>query len=258
MKHITVGCDPEFFVKQDDNFINALGLVEGTKNNPFPVERGAVQVDGMALEFNISPANSSDEFVWNIEKVLEQLRMMIPSNLEFAMVPVAKFDKKYFEEQPAESKELGCEPDYNGWTGDVNKKPNNKVTFRTASGHVHIGYEGDKTYEDQCNLAKQLDFYLGLPSIIYDKDKKRRELYGKAGAFRPKPYGLEYRTLSNAWLLNRERMIWVFEQTVRACQDYFKGKRLFEKYGDIQTIINNSDKRTARDLIKKEGLVCPI
>ncbi len=41
---------------------------------------------------------------------------------------------------------------------------------------------------------------------MYDKDTERRGMYGKAGAFRPKPYGVEYRTLSNAWLSNDERI----------------------------------------------------
>jgi hypothetical protein len=34
----------------------------------------------------------------------------------------------------------------------------------------------------------------------WDKDTERRKLYGKPGAFRPKPYGCEYRVLSNAWV----------------------------------------------------------
>ena len=63
---ITIGCDPEFFVKENNKFVNAHGLIEGTKDFPQLVNKGAVQVDGMALEFNINPAKNSKEFVSNI------------------------------------------------------------------------------------------------------------------------------------------------------------------------------------------------
>ncbi len=39
-----------------------------------------------------------------------------------------------------------------------------------------------------------------MPAIILDKDKVRTRNYGKPGNFRPKPYGMEYRTLSNFWI----------------------------------------------------------
>ena len=38
-------------------------------------------------------------------------------------------------------------------------------------------------------MVKLLDIFLGIPSVIIDPDKKRRKLYGKAGAFRLTKYG---------------------------------------------------------------------
>ena len=61
-----------------------------------------------------------------------------------------------------------------------------------------------------------MDLFLGCPSIILDKDNKRRELYGKAGAYRNKPYGVEYRTLSNFWLTSSKLMQWVYKRTAFA------------------------------------------
>ena len=68
---ILVGADPELFVKNPNSgeFISAHGMVPGTKYDPYKVDKGAIQVDGMALEFNIDPARTVDEFVRNITEV---------------------------------------------------------------------------------------------------------------------------------------------------------------------------------------------
>ena len=51
-----VGADPEIFLGDaDGGLVSAYGLIKGDKEHPFPVTNGAVQVDGMAAEFNIDP-----------------------------------------------------------------------------------------------------------------------------------------------------------------------------------------------------------
>ena len=102
-----------------------------------------------------------------------------------------------------------------------------------------------------------MDFFLGLPSLFYDDDVRRRSMYGKAGCYRPKSYGVEYRTLSYAWLMSKERMAWVHRATVRGMQELMSGNFLFEKFGDISNIINTSDKEAAMKIIREANLeVC--
>ena len=221
-----------------------------------------VQVDGMALEFNIDPASTEDEFCINVQDVFNIMKLMVPE-YEVVAVPVADFTDEYLRKQPAAALELGCDPDYNAWTSEANRKPNSSIPMRTASGHVHIGWTdkediNDKNHINRCEIvSKQMDFYLGLPSLVYDADIRRRSMYGKAGAYRPKPYGVEYRTLSNAWL-NSDRLIkWVFRATKRGVEAAMNNNLLEEKYGDIQEIINNSDVKEAMKIIKAENLeVC--
>lgn len=254
---ITIGCDPELFVKHNGKFRSAHGLVPGTKESPHRVELGAVQVDGMALEYNIDPVDNADDFVRNNIAVMAQLKDMVPG-YEFAIVPSCKFNGAHFNAQPDEAKELGCTPDFNAYTLKENPKPDNKTTMRTASGHVHIGFieDADPTSDEHmvrcATLMKQLDCYLGLPSVIFDRDLNRRAMYGAAGAFRPKPYGAEYRVLSNAWLLSEERMRFVFNQTVRAINDLMAGIRPFDKLRQeaIEETINLSDKYSAQVYIR--------
>lgn len=58
--------------------------------------------------------------------------------------------------------------------------------------------------------------------------------------------------------LNRNRIKWVYSAAQKAIKEFFKGNLLFNKYGDIQAIINNSDEKECRAIMKKEGIVCPI
>lgn len=262
MNKILVGCDPEVFVKQNGRFVSAYNLIPGTKEAPFKVDKGAVQVDGFALEFNIDPAHSEDEFCINVAHVFNTLKLMVP-NHEIHTVPVAEFGFEYMEQQPEESLVLGCDPDFNAWEQCENQKPNGKVDFRTASGHVHIGWTNgqnpwDFHHMNQCaEVTKQMDFFLGLPSLAYDDDKKRRMLYGKAGCFRSKPYGAEYRTLSNAWLKSEELIRWVYRSVQEGMRRFTEGDILANKYGDIQRIINESDVNAAMLIVKREGIEVP-
>ncbi|HET8689265.1 MAG TPA: hypothetical protein VFM18_21855 [Methanosarcina sp.] len=259
---ILVGCDPEVFVKLNGKFQSAFGLIKGDKKNPMPVNKGAVQVDGMALEFNINPAKTEEEFIVNVQEVFNTLRAMVPK-YEVVAVPVADFDPSYMKQQPLEALELGCDPDYNAWTLDANKKPDGDRPFRTASGHVHIGWTNGEDITDgghfsrAANVAKQMDFFLGLPSLAYDKDTKRRSMYGKGGCMRVKPYGVEYRTLSNAWLNSPKLIGWVFRNVQAGMNRLMNGECLYEKHGDIQEIINNSDWKAAKAIIEQEAIEVP-
>lgn len=254
--NILVGCDPEIFVKRDNRFVSAHALIPGDKKNPYKVDKGAVQVDGMALEFNIDPASTEQEFVGNVQSVLKTLASMVPE-YELAPVPVADFPLEYIAAQPLVARELGCEPDFNAYTGMANIKPNAELPMRTASGHVHIGWTSGADIHDPAHLnacraaVQQCDVVLGLASLFYDSDTKRRSMYGKGGCFRPKVYGVEYRTLSNAWLLSPERMAWVFRNTKKAMQMLMDGRALFSEAQDVEAIINNSDKSRAESLIKQ-------
>ena len=255
---ILVGCDPELFVKKDGVLVSAHGLVQGSKEHPFRVSKGAVQVDGMALEFNIDPAEDENQFYLTIVDVMQALKAMCPEH-EFAIQPVAEFGAEYIKAQPEEAKELGCEPDYDAWTGRVNEKPNMDAPFRTASGHVHIGWRDPAgislDHVDNCRAAaKQMDFFLGLPSLFFDEDTKRRELYGNPGCFRPKPYGAEYRTLSNAWLRDPSLIRWVFRQVQEGMHRLIAGDCLDKQFGDITKIIKTSDKKAALQIINQAGI----
>lgn len=223
----TFGCDPELFIMNSDGkYVSAEGLIPGTKENPYPVKKGAVQVDGMAAEFNIDPATNFKDFSMNITTVMGALTKMLPPGYMLVQKPAVYFDEDVWESTSEEAKMLGCTPDFNAWTGEVNPPPDGDQhpRLRTASGHIHIGWQDGDAFDPEhiknCrDLVKQLDWYLGAWSVAVDKDNTRRSLYGKAGACRFKPYGVEYRVLSNFWVKSPDARLAVWNRMQRALLD---------------------------------------
>jgi hypothetical protein len=85
-------------------------------------------------------------------------------------------------------------------------------------------------------------------------------MYGAAGAFRPKPYGVEYRVLSNAWLQSEELMAWVYRTTTKAITDLFEGKAAFHQHVALVKRLMAEKKPnlgTIRQLMDRHGVETP-
>lgn len=244
-KDFTIGADPEIFIGDGGSFISAHNLLPGSKQEPHVVKNGAVQVDGMAAEFNIDPASSLEEFNHNLDSVQETLKGMI-GDKQFLKVASVEFDEGFTKGIPLENLELGCEADYNGWTLAENPSPEAALNMRTVGGHVHLGGFFSKDpfkwshFETSARLARILDYTLGVYSVLWDKDDKRRGMYGKAGCFRPKTYGMEYRTLSNSWLFDKKLTKFVYEGVERAL--VLMHDPDFSPPEEVTNIINTSDR----------------
>lgn len=248
MYEFEIGCDPEVFVKDEDKFVSAHGMVDGTKYQPHKVENGAVQVDGMALEFNTDPAKSKEQFQHNLNSVLTQLEGMI-GDKKFLTQCSVFFTQEDIANVPEENLILGCEPDFNGYLMDINKRPDAATMMRTAGGHVHIGgFKVDDPYDEghfdmSAAIARAMDREVGVYSLMWDEDDQRRSMYGQAGAFRPKKYGMEYRTLSNAWIFSKDIIDFVYDGTKRAVESVLNGDVVEDT--TFRDIINNSNRSHA-------------
>lgn len=243
-KGFTFGCDPELFVFDSKDRPVPADMIPGTKAEPFKVPKGAVQRDGMAAEFNIDPVTTFEEFNDSILTVMSELKKFLPRGYSLKTVPFVRFDPEIFDRAPDEAKELGCMPDFNAWTGEINPPPADPEDpfLRTASGHLHIGWTedeapGDPQHVMNCrDLVKQLDWYLGTWSTLKDKDTTRRKLYGKAGACRFKDYGVEYRVLSNFWLSTKANRLQVWNRMCTAIA-LMKNKFMPDKAGPAHSDI---------------------
>lgn len=228
---VRLGCDPEGFLILGDEFISAAGNFPGTKQEPFKIDKGAIQVDGMAIEFNIDAADNEDEFEKNISTVLTQLNEItqkVDKDIRIAWTPVARFDKSIWDAAPSDAKVLGCDPDYN-IHGEVNPNPMDILegrTLRTAAGHIHIGWrEGEHDPQDPKNFmdALYVSRHFHKSGVFAPKtadESTRLGYYGANGAFRSKSYGVELRTPSNLWVRKeqfRREMYRNVRRELKAC-----------------------------------------
>lgn len=257
-EEVLLGADPECFGVDDAGVIvSMIGKVGGSKEFPLPVNKGAVQEDNILAEFNIIPANTAADFIGNIRTVIGELsKKMHPYSPKF--ISHATFNPEFFKLAGPKAMEFGCDPDYNAWTLEQNESPNASSNLRTAAGHVHVGFNR-KEEIDSYKLAALMDLYIGVPTVLLDKDgAERREMYGKAGACRPKPYGVEYRVPSNFWLTDDAYIEWIFNSSLQALDNLENFSELYERYKEVvPNIINTSDEKAAMGLVLELGITLP-
>lgn len=237
-----IGADIEAFLqdKETKEIVSAEGIVKGTKRNPFVFDETnkffATSLDNVLAEHCIPPVTNVDDFVNNIMKSQLYLNSL-DDRLCTAFLPSAHLDPKYLQTRNAQT--FGCEPDYNAWNdGMPNDRPSAEdLTLRTAGFHVHLGYE-NPSYEMNILFMKYFDMYVTMPALIIEPENERRLLYGKAGAFRNKDYGMEARTLSSYFASTPELIKWVYQNTIQAIDALNNGVPLVE---NVEEIINNCD-----------------
>jgi hypothetical protein len=259
-----LGSDPEvFLLSAEGKPLSAIGMIGADKWNPlqmWDMPAGfTLQEDNVALEYGIPPAASAEEFVKHITDVMERSKDYLQKGITFSKLSCIVFPEDQMEHPMAYI--FGCEPDYCAWTKEENKKPKPPHKhMRSAGGHVHV-----ETTLDPNAVVKNMDLYLSIPAVLMDKGEERKQLYGKAGACRYKPYGVEYRTLSNFWIFEQKLIEWVWRNTERALtkpQDFNYNMATFPGPDSdnctlgqlVQDCINQNDKKMAEALVSDFGL----
>lgn len=172
---IKIGCDPEVFIvnKKTGEYVSAHDLVPGTKKEPYrlPYTQLFVQADGTAVEFNTTPMQLLNDFYQTSTREQRRNNFMLQvkgamsritnefltrQNPDYALDPKPCIDypEHYFLTLPKKATELGCDPDFNAYTGKRNVLcvPKDKPFMRTGAGHIHIGWTKDADIEDDDHL----------------------------------------------------------------------------------------------------------
>jgi hypothetical protein len=236
---ITIGYDSEFhLLDTDGKCVSAIGKIQGTKDKQYILDTGAgLHHDNVSLEIAFKPFDVFEDMERHIEKTLFEVRNIIhPYTLDCSSSNVFTED----ELNCPEAFELGCDPDFNAWKEDMNPIPTVVIEgLRTNGTHVHVGIEElANDFGSHCKFIRCMDESLGIWSLAVDTDIHRRTMYGAAGAFRPKPYGLEYRTLGSFWILTTEHRKEVWSRTIDVARAY-QDKLLQEPEAEVAEAINS-------------------
>lgn len=258
--NLTIGADPElFFVEARTNIPrSAEGLLGGDKQHPVQMEglpEGfMIQEDNAAAEFNIPPAKTVNQFTTSIFSSLKYLSAIAKKNkLKLSITPDLDFTKEQLATKHCQT--LGCNPDFNAWIEEENPVPQPPELMRTAAGHIHIGWS-KPTWDQIIWVARGFDLLITVPSILVTKPNRRRTLYGKAGACRPKKYGVECRSVDNFWLTKRAYQQRIFENVHFLAAELNNNGDMFTELmmdyaGMVIDCINNHDVGLATFLCSK-------
>ena len=209
------GSDPEFFfttngqVVGSEKIIPPAGILTG--NSKFVI-------DGVQAELNPSPNTCRANFGNEISRCFRELYNKLKAegkNVEVSFNPLVNITQEEMDSLSEKSRQFGCAPSLNAYTGAESKIKVDAAKYlcRSAGGHIHIGHNSSgpllKILHDVQKIVPFLDLMVGNTCVLIDRDEsnvERRRVYGRCGEFRTKPYGLEYRTLSNFWLRSYQLM----------------------------------------------------
>lgn len=255
-----LGADPEVFIcaTKGKRLFSSCGKIGGTKSEPLQIPGlpvgFTIQEDNVAVEFGIPPCSTAGQFSEAIRLV--QLRgidyvrekMHQTAGVSFSGLSCTVFPKKELVHPGALI--FGCEPDYNAWTGTMNPAIIlENDAMRSAGGHIHVETTLDKT-----TLVKALDVTIGCATLLLESDGAlRRALYGKAGAFRPKPYGIEYRVPSNFWIFESYLVQSMWNRVHHAMTLIEEGVNFSYLGNRIQHAINTNNTIEAGKILEKFG-----
>lgn len=195
IKNITIGTDPEMFLKKDEIIISAVGKIGGSKHDPLPISDDGhfIQEDNVAIEYNIPPCKTKEEFIYHnnfVKDYLDGIVTAMGCELDFSASTTLSDE----ELDSDEARLAGCEPDFDVWRQDINIAPDLSASnMRVCGGHLSLGWDSP-TESQQEDMVKAMDATLGLKSLFLDSDTDRKKLYGKAGCFRFREYGRRKKT----------------------------------------------------------------
>ena len=219
-----------------------------TKAEPLKYRGHLLHKDASMFELAVAPATEPSQLDVNMAEALGHAMTMVPEGTELKAIPAVEYTATALEADPYAS-ELGCGASENIY-GPAPMPEAYEDNYRYGGTHVNIGFDGDP---DPITTILKLDYALGLHSVAHfeqgyhEEMKLRRRYYGRAGEYRVKPFGLEYRTLPNCAVMSG---LWLWRRVEQAMT--IDTQRVVALADDIQRAINTSDRSLAEGLIGED------
>jgi len=220
-------------------------FVPFTKTQPLEFKKHLFSKDASMLELAVAPATEPGEFDTLMVEAMDKAMTLIPEGAELRAVPCVEYTDEELAKD-AYASEMGCSPSQTIYDTVPTPEayPDNK---RYGGTHINLAMHNEGDVQE---MVLKLDYALGLNSVVYHEDgmheemKDRRRVYGRAGEFRIKPFGFEYRTLPNCANLSGLILWRDINNAMKLNTD-----DLIPMADDIKTAINNSDRYMAEGLL---------
>lgn len=265
---LTFGSDPEFALADKDNkIVSAIPVLKRSKARKIKLGDGErIYYDNVLTEMNMRPAQNKGEAMDNLKSMFSNAKSYLDEQFggnQYKLFAVASHTFTDKEISHKKAREFGCDPEFDGYSGNQANPPDvgQARNFRSAGGHIHIGSELIKDMIAKIQTIQLMDCFVGLPLLIVDNDETspaRKQLYGAAGRYRVQKYGVEYRTPSNCWLSRPDLSELVYDLTEMTVE-VVKNKQIEQfldrfEFGEVAYYLNNNDKTKARELLDRLGM----
>jgi hypothetical protein len=280
------GYDPEqhLFDNEVGKIVSSILVLRQDKLDKIELGDGfSMYSDNMLTECASPPCRSTSDATCQLRTVF--LRMQERLGSRYELVPQASHvytqDQLVKVENPNVTNPetgkphvmdpfaFGCDPNFDAYTERERKVKSPSDGLRTGSFHIHIGDRNIGNdplsplhgMRNKTNAIKMMDIFVGCASIIMDKDPTsptRRQLYGRAGEFRPTDYGIEYRVLGNWFLRSPETVQTILDVAEHAMSVVWSGHAM--DYLStihpliVQHAINSNKPDVARMVLRKASI----
>lgn len=269
----TIGADPEVFVvAKDGSVLPAWEYMPG-KNKPLDFRTsdgaftGTAYWDGFQAEFTTQAGitclmQMGDIVQAGLQKIMTTARAKNPK-AKLTLASVVQVSDEVLASAKEEHVQFGCAPSYNVYGLQGNTTHGRQVPYRFAGGHIHFGLrDGGGVWDKEriVRAVRVLDSVLGVAcvSMFANQDNPvRRQFYGQPGEYRLPPHGLEYRTLSNAWLAHPLifQMVFDLARAAAGLADEGLGNVWDATENETVEIIMNHEVDRARAILKRNESV---
>lgn len=262
----TSGSDPEVFVLRGDGTVfpawEFLKSQSASKPDGYTINT-QVYWDGFQAECAPASGNCCEGLKARIGSGLREILIAardVDPKAQLTLQSVVAIPAAVMATTSREHSALGCSPSLNvyGAKGLVVDDPT-ILLKRFAGGHIHLGNQAFREPELAARLVRAFDRTVGIASVgMYEgiDDPFRRRFYGLAGEYRLPSHGIEYRTLSNAWLCHPAVYYWTYDMIRAASAAVLVGldsslPRISDE--ETQEIINSGDVKSARRVCEENS-----
>ena len=208
---LLIGMDAEFFLLNNKgSYVAAARVIPGLKHQPHVLKNGVCHPDGLSLEVGAPPADTPEGMITNLFTVLQEVKDLYLDPAGVTIAGAMEVRVNQVEGAQPEDLRFGCGTEFDANSSSMVKQVHQTNNDRRYSGfHIHLGFTSGQesnffTYKDMSRLVKVLDRYVRQAGL--GTTDRRATQYGGYGAFRVKPYGIEYRCMDCTVITNQRKL----------------------------------------------------